>query len=54
MNTMKAVRIHAYGGPEVLKYEEAPRPRVQPDRSHAGQDRPACGIVSGGDLSKQE
>lgn len=26
MNTMKAVRIHAYGGPEVLKYEEVPRP----------------------------
>ncbi|MBZ5578149.1 MAG: NADP-dependent oxidoreductase [Acidobacteriia bacterium] len=23
---MKAVRIHAYGGPEVLKYEDAPRP----------------------------
>lgn len=26
MKTMKAVRIHTYGGPEVLKYEEAPRP----------------------------
>jgi NADPH:quinone reductase-like Zn-dependent oxidoreductase len=24
--TMKAVRIHAYGGPEVLVYEETPRP----------------------------
>src|SRR5262249_20292684 len=23
---MKAVRIHEYGGPEVLKYEDAPRP----------------------------
>ncbi|WP_207459713.1 NADP-dependent oxidoreductase [Azospirillum sp. SYSU D00513] len=23
---MKAVRIHEYGGPEVLRYEEAPRP----------------------------
>jgi NADPH:quinone reductase-like Zn-dependent oxidoreductase len=23
---MKAVRVHEYGGPEVLKYEEAPRP----------------------------
>jgi NADPH:quinone reductase-like Zn-dependent oxidoreductase len=23
---MKAVRIHQYGGPEVLKYEDAPRP----------------------------
>jgi NADPH:quinone reductase-like Zn-dependent oxidoreductase len=27
MDTMKAVRIHEYGGPEVLKYEDAPRPK---------------------------
>ena len=27
METMKAVRIHMYGGPEVVKYEEAPRPK---------------------------
>jgi NADPH:quinone reductase-like Zn-dependent oxidoreductase len=26
MQTMKAVRIHNYGGPEVLRFEEAPRP----------------------------
>lgn len=26
METMKAVRIHAYGGSEVLRYEDAPRP----------------------------
>src|SRR5512143_2838743 len=26
MSMMKAVRIHTYGGPEVLKYEDAPRP----------------------------
>src|SRR5882724_9348233 len=26
--TMKAIRIHDYGGPEVLQYEDAPRPRV--------------------------
>jgi NADPH:quinone reductase-like Zn-dependent oxidoreductase len=26
MATMKAVRIHSYGGPEVLTYEDAPRP----------------------------
>jgi NADPH:quinone reductase-like Zn-dependent oxidoreductase len=25
---MKAVRIHEYGGPEVLKYEDAPRPQA--------------------------
>ena len=28
MATMKAVRIHAYGGPEVLVYEDAPRPQA--------------------------
>src|SRR5208283_2375249 len=27
MQTMKAVRIHSYGGPEVLKFEDAPRPQ---------------------------
>jgi NADPH:quinone reductase-like Zn-dependent oxidoreductase len=27
---MKTVRIHQYGGPEVLQYEEAPRPAPQP------------------------
>jgi NADPH:quinone reductase-like Zn-dependent oxidoreductase len=26
MATMKAVRVHAYGGTEVLRYEDAPRP----------------------------
>jgi len=26
MTTMKAVRLHQYGGPEVLQYEDAPRP----------------------------
>lgn len=26
MSTMKAVRIHRYGGPEVLTFEDAPRP----------------------------
>lgn len=29
MNTMQAVRIHTYGGPEVLKYEEARRPKPE-------------------------
>ena len=28
---MKAIRIHNYGGPEVLKYEDAPRPEPQAD-----------------------
>jgi NADPH:quinone reductase-like Zn-dependent oxidoreductase len=27
--TMKAIRIHNYGGPEVLHYEDAPRPEPQ-------------------------
>jgi len=27
--TMKAIRIHNYGGPEVLQYEDAPRPKPQ-------------------------
>src|SRR5712672_3004503 len=27
--TMKAIRIHNYGGPEVLQYEDAPRPEPQ-------------------------
>lgn len=26
MSTMKAVRIHTYGGTDVLVYEDAPRP----------------------------
>lgn len=28
MKTMKAIRIHSYGGPEVLAYEDAPRPEA--------------------------
>src|SRR6266576_1825153 len=27
--TMKDIRIHKYGGPEVLQYEDAPRPKPQ-------------------------
>jgi NADPH:quinone reductase-like Zn-dependent oxidoreductase len=27
---MKAIRFHAHGGPEVLRYEDAPDPRVSP------------------------
>jgi NADPH:quinone reductase-like Zn-dependent oxidoreductase len=29
-NTMKAIRLHAFGGPEVLRYEEAPMPALKP------------------------
>jgi NADPH:quinone reductase-like Zn-dependent oxidoreductase len=28
--TMKAIRIHEFGGPEVLRYEDAPRPELKP------------------------
>jgi NADPH:quinone reductase-like Zn-dependent oxidoreductase len=31
METMKAVRIHTYGGTEVLNYEDAPRPEPNSD-----------------------
>ena len=27
--TMKAIRQHAFGGPEVLQYEDAPQPTLQ-------------------------
>jgi NADPH:quinone reductase-like Zn-dependent oxidoreductase len=41
---MKAVRIHNYGGPEVLQYEDAPRPKPQADevliRVHAAGVNP--------------
>ncbi|KAB1083372.1 NADP-dependent oxidoreductase [Neorhizobium galegae] len=28
--TMKAIRIYEYGGPEVLRYEDAPKPELKP------------------------
>ncbi len=28
--TMKAVRLHEFGGPEVLRYEDAPKPELKP------------------------
>ncbi|GFE61145.1 NADP-dependent oxidoreductase [Geobacter sp. AOG2] len=44
METMKAVRIHAYGGPEVLVHEDAPRPQPGKDeilvRVHAAAVNP--------------
>ena len=45
MPEMKAVRIHQYGGPEVLTYEDAPRPEAKADelliRVHAAGVNPA-------------
>ena len=29
-NTMKAIRLHGFGGPEVLRYEEVPIPELKP------------------------
>ncbi len=44
MATIKAVRIHAYGGPEVLTYEDAPLPAIANDdvliRVHAAAVNP--------------
>lgn len=45
MNMMKAVRIHRLGGPEVLQYEDAPRPEPAQGevlvRVHAASINPA-------------
>ena len=32
MENMKAVRFHNYGGPEVPRFEDTPRPTSGPDR----------------------
>lgn len=44
MTTMKAILIHSYGGPEVLKYEDVPRPVLNDDdvliRVHAAGVNP--------------
>ena len=29
---MKAVRIHEFGGPEVLKFEDVPQPQLRKDQ----------------------
>jgi NADPH:quinone reductase-like Zn-dependent oxidoreductase len=42
MDTMKAVRIHAYGGPEVLRYEDVPIP--QPRRQEVLVRGHAAGV----------
>ena len=54
--TMKAVRIHKYGGPRVLKYEDAPRPEPKEDelliRVHAAGVNPADWQIRSGRRSK--
>ena len=49
---MKAVRIHDYGGPDVLTYEDAPRPTARPGevliRVHASSVNPFdCAVRAG-------
>ena len=54
---MKAVRIHEYGGPDVLKYEDAPRPHPEPDdvliRVHAAGVNPVDWKVRQGYLREK-
>ncbi len=57
MATMKAAQIHGYGGPDVLVYEDAPRPEPKPGeilvRVHAAGVNPVdwkirSGMFKGG------
>src|SRR4051794_30640009 len=51
-NTMKAIRLHEQGGPEVLRYEEVPIPEPKPGevlvRVHAVGVNPPDWYVRGG------
>jgi NADPH:quinone reductase-like Zn-dependent oxidoreductase len=53
---MNAIRIHNYGGPEVLLYEEAPRPRLKKGevliRVHAAGINPLDRKVRAGQLKE--
>jgi NADPH:quinone reductase-like Zn-dependent oxidoreductase len=54
--TMKAIVIHEYGGPEVLKYEDAPRPEPKEDqlliRVLAAGVNPVDGMIRSGMFAK--
>jgi NADPH:quinone reductase-like Zn-dependent oxidoreductase len=56
METMKAVRFHTYGGPEVLVYEDAPLPKPGPEdilvRVHAAGVNPVDWKIREKHLSK--
>lgn len=56
MATMKAVRVQEYGGPEVLKYEDAPKPEPGPGevliRVHATSVNPVDWKVRAGYLQQ--
>jgi len=55
--TMKAVVIHEYGGPEVLKYEDIPRPEPKGDelliRVIAAGVNPVDGMIRSGMFAKE-
>ena len=55
--TMKAIVAHEYGGPEVLKYEDAPRPEPKENellvRVIACGVNPADPLVISGRLAKE-
>src|SRR6266478_8154983 len=50
--TMKAIVVHEYGGPEILKYEDVPRPEPQDDqlliRVVAAGVNPVDGMIRSG------
>src|SRR2546423_12962534 len=55
---MKAIVIHEYGGPEVLKYEDVPRPDPKDDqilvRVIAAGVNPVDGMIRSGMFAKYE
>src|SRR5207253_8127049 len=56
--TMKAIVVHEYGGPEVLKYENVPRPEPKDDqilvRVIAAGVNPVDGLIRSGMFAKYE
>src|SRR2546423_1673271 len=56
--TMKAIVAHEYGGPEVLKYEDAPRPEPKEDeilvRVIAAGVNPVDGMIRSGMFAKNQ
>src|SRR5215467_15693622 len=54
---MKAIAIHEYGGPEVLKYEDIPRPEPKDDelliRVIAASVNPVDGMIRSGIFDKE-
>src|SRR6266853_6422893 len=55
--TMKAIVIHEYGGPEVLKYEDVPQPEPKQDqlliRVTAAGVNPVDGMIRSGIFDKE-